>query len=71
LILLDTHVWVWWVNGDRRLPAEFAALIRAEEATGLGLSVFSCWEVAKKTRTWQAAAGEADRRVAERSDFLP
>lgn len=47
MILLDTHVWIWWVHGDERLSARAAALLRDHEATGLGVSIISCWEVAK------------------------
>ncbi len=47
MILLDTHEWVWWVNGDPALgPA--ADFLAANESAGLGVSIISCWEVAKK-----------------------
>ncbi|MBI3118898.1 MAG: type II toxin-antitoxin system VapC family toxin [Candidatus Hydrogenedentes bacterium] len=46
MIILDTHVWIWWVNGDTRLTrAALEALDGAPEAA-LGVSVVSCWEVA-------------------------
>ncbi len=48
MILLDTHEWVWWVNGDSALGDGAANVIRTNEANGLGVSVISCWEVAKK-----------------------
>lgn len=47
MILLDTHVWVWWVHGDPRLTAEYAEVLASNEAGGLGVSAISCWEVAK------------------------
>lgn len=47
MILLDTHVWVWWVQGEPRLPRAAAERIEQEEATGIGVSVISCWEIAK------------------------
>jgi len=47
VILLDTHVWVWWVHGDSRLSTAAAAAIKAEEGSGLLVSVISVWEVAK------------------------
>jgi PIN domain nuclease of toxin-antitoxin system len=47
VILLDTHEWVWWVNGDPVLGAAADFLI-ANESAGLGVSIISCWEVAKK-----------------------
>jgi PIN domain nuclease of toxin-antitoxin system len=45
VIVLDTHVWVWWVNGDGRLTETQRAAI--EQAGDLGVSAISCWEVAK------------------------
>lgn len=47
VIILDTHVWVWWVQRDERLSAAWAELIRRSEGNGLGVSAISCWEVAK------------------------
>jgi PIN domain nuclease of toxin-antitoxin system len=47
MILLDTHVWVWWVHGDINLPANFAAEIDVHQGSGIGVSAISCWEVAK------------------------
>jgi PIN domain nuclease of toxin-antitoxin system len=54
-MLLDTHVLIWWANGDRqRLSATaLAAIDAAIESTGqpggspgLLVSAISCWEVA-------------------------
>jgi PIN domain nuclease of toxin-antitoxin system len=47
MIILDTHIWVWWVHRDKRLTSEHFRLIQENEANGLGVSVISCWEVAK------------------------
>ncbi len=47
MILLDTHVWVWWVHGDRRLTPSQAATIEGAESDVIGVSAISCWEVAK------------------------
>jgi PIN domain nuclease of toxin-antitoxin system len=47
VILLDTHVWVWWVHGDSRLQASSLDLLKTNEDRGLGVSIISCWEVAK------------------------
>lgn len=45
MILLDTHIWVRWVNGD--LPTKHEKCITARQTDGLGVSLISCWEVAK------------------------
>jgi PIN domain nuclease of toxin-antitoxin system len=47
MIVLDTHVWVWWVHGDTKLPDDYARNIAEREGQGLGVSAISCWEVAK------------------------
>lgn len=47
MILLDTHVWVWWVHGDPRLTESVRQAIERHESVGLGVSVISCWEIAK------------------------
>ncbi len=47
MIILDTHVWVWWVDGGAQLPVDYRTLIQAEAANGLGVCAISCWEVAK------------------------
>lgn len=47
MIVLDTHVWIWWVQGDPRLGQSAVERLEAAETTGLGVSAISCWEVAK------------------------
>jgi PIN domain nuclease of toxin-antitoxin system len=53
-IVLDTHAWVWWVTGDRRLSRRAAETIRASaEDSNVLLSPISVWEVAKKVEKRQ------------------
>lgn len=47
MILLDTHVWVWWVHGEDRLSPAHRDAIAAHEDVGIGVSAISCWEIAK------------------------
>jgi PIN domain nuclease of toxin-antitoxin system len=47
VIVLDTHIWVWWVDGASQLPADYQTFVGAEAPHGLGVSAISCWEVAK------------------------
>ena len=49
MIVLDTHIWIWWVQGGEQLTAARQRLMEEHEADGLGVSVISCWEVAKLT----------------------
>ena len=47
MILLDTHIWIWWIQGEPRLKADRINWLMKQEAQGLGVSIISCWEVAK------------------------
>jgi len=49
LILLDTHVLLWWVNGDSQLSSQAKAAIEREQASDEGqilVSAISAWEIA-------------------------
>lgn len=47
MIVLDTHVWLWWVNDSTRLTeAQRQEIVRNEDDL-IGVSAISCWEVAK------------------------
>jgi len=46
-MLIDTHIWIWWVNGDPQLKPEHIAVLAAAQPTGIEVSIISCWEVAK------------------------
>ncbi|MCD8490339.1 MAG: type II toxin-antitoxin system VapC family toxin [Desertifilum sp.] len=47
MIVLDTHIWVWWVQGDSRLTPQHQQWLDEYQTQGLGVSIYSCWEVAK------------------------
>jgi PIN domain nuclease of toxin-antitoxin system len=46
-VLIDTHVFLWWVEGSRVLPAKARAIVTNRENECL-LSVASAWELAIK-----------------------
>ncbi|MCX6367597.1 MAG: type II toxin-antitoxin system VapC family toxin [Armatimonadetes bacterium] len=46
-LLLDTHIFLWFINGDSRLPAATLAAIR-DPGNQIYLSAVSFWEVAVK-----------------------
>lgn len=48
MILLDTHVWLWWAAEAPELSAPAAAVIA--EADRIGVSAISVWEVAVLVR---------------------
>lgn len=47
MIILDTHIWVWWIHGAPQLVDTQVAAIVDHESDGIGISAISCWEVAK------------------------
>jgi PIN domain nuclease of toxin-antitoxin system len=46
VIVLDTHIWIWWVSGE---PTKLTPSVidRIENAADVGVSVMSCLEVAR------------------------
>lgn len=46
-LLLDTHVFLWYISADRKLPATFAAAIQ-DPTNDVYLSVVSIWEAVIK-----------------------
>ncbi len=60
--LLDTHAFLWWLDGDRRLKRGVRRLI-ADEDNAVLVSAASAWEIATKFRLGRlegAAAVAAD-----------
>ena len=48
MIVLDTHAWLWWTAAPEHLSSAAAAAI--EEATRIGVSTLSAWEIATLER---------------------
>jgi PIN domain nuclease of toxin-antitoxin system len=44
---MDTHIWIWRTQNDPQLTAAQRQILQTHEPQGLGVSIFSCWEVAK------------------------
>jgi PIN domain nuclease of toxin-antitoxin system len=47
MILLDTHIWIWWVEKSPRLTLQQQSYLRKYEKEGLAISIYSFWEIAK------------------------
>ncbi len=47
MIVLDTHIWVWWIDNNQRLTTKYRQWIQKYQSQSLGVSIVSCWEVAK------------------------
>ena len=48
-VLVDTHVFLWWLAGDRRLTRRMRAILE-DEATMVLVSSASAWEISTKVR---------------------
>lgn len=50
MILLDTHVWLWWLHDSNRLSNRIQNSITEEESqNGILISTISVWEIAVKS----------------------
>ena len=47
MIVLDTHIWLWWVHGTKHLTEQQAKVIKEKESRVIGVCSISCWEIAK------------------------
>ena len=47
MIVLDTHIWLWWVHDPSKLTSSQQETISAHETKLIGVSAISLWEVAK------------------------
>ena len=52
MIVIDTHVALWWAHDPSKLSrVAFEAIEQAERAGGIHLSVASIWEISLKNRS--------------------
>ncbi|MSP03488.1 MAG: type II toxin-antitoxin system VapC family toxin [Acetobacteraceae bacterium] len=72
-LLLDTHVLLWWVTDDRKLPRPCAAWIE-DRANDIAISPVSAYEIRFKALKGLLPHGEAAieaiGRVAEQAGFV-
>ncbi len=47
MIILDTHIWVWWITDSTRLTSAQRRAISDNETDRIGICSFSCWGIAK------------------------
>ena len=47
MIVLDTHIWIWWSDQNPKLTADYENAIQQNLSGGIGVSAISCWEIAK------------------------
>ena len=47
MMIMDTHIWIWRTHNASELSSNQKRLLQENETSGLGVSIISCWEVAK------------------------
>lgn len=47
MIILDTHIWVWWNHHDSKLTSNHREEINKERPSGLGISSISLIEITR------------------------
>ncbi len=45
MILVDTHIFVWFIDGSKSLSKKYIEFLNKEKS--IGLSIISLWEIAK------------------------
>ena len=68
MIVLDTHVLIWWVAGSKKIPAVTQQLLDAEASSAgeVHVSAISAWEIAMLVR---AGRLELTRALHRRRSF--
>ena len=60
--LLDTHAFLWWLDGSEKL-SQTAIRTISDEANEILISAASAWEIATKWRLGRLSAAEAVARI--------
>ncbi len=47
MIILDTHIWIWWLHDTIKLSRKQKEEIKKNENGIIGISAITCWEIAK------------------------
>lgn len=47
MIVIDTHIWIWWVHGHSSLEPWMRTALTSHESDAIGVSAISVWEIAR------------------------
>ncbi len=72
MILLDTHVWLWWISNPERLAdAAAQAIETAVKENGIVISSISTWEIALLVEKGRLELSVAVRDWVRKTEGLP
>ena len=66
--LLDTNIFLWWLDGDSRLSKEYSEIINNPNHIKL-ISVVSVWEIIIKVRLGKFPLSIPVEKILEKSEF--
>lgn len=66
--LLDTHIFIWWMEKNNKLPEEIFAIINSQ-STELFISVASIWEIIIKKMKKKLKLSEDIQAGIKKSNF--
>ena len=69
MILLDTHIWLWWLADDPSLTPKIIESI--DGADGLLVSAITCWEITQKAGAGKLELGLPPREWIDRALSAP
>src|SRR5437870_6449057 len=70
MIVLDTHVWVWWVHGNAKLPKDYAQAIGEARKRRAGRQRYLVLGSRQARRIWTPGFAHHARRVDEPSTCI-
>ncbi len=72
MIVLDTHVWIWWLNDPESLSVRArSAVEEARQANAILISSISTWEIAMLVARGRLVLTMGVREWVARSEALP
>jgi PIN domain nuclease of toxin-antitoxin system len=72
VILLDTHIWLWWLSEpDKLSPAAAHAIERAKGSDAVHISAISAWEVAMLIQKGRLDIGRSAEELCRATEALP
>jgi PIN domain nuclease of toxin-antitoxin system len=72
MIVIDTHVWLWWISSPEKLAAEAAQAINAAvEGHGIVISSISAWEVALLVEKGRLELSMSAQDWVQKTESLP
>jgi len=72
MILLDTHVWIWWINNPDYLPDKVQHIIHQHKSqNSIAVSFFSIWEFCMLVQKQRLHLSEDVKDWIARTEKLP